>query len=208
MSDTAILQHYISVAELLGEMFAPDLEVIVHDLRKPNASIIAIVNGHITSRSVGDGTSDLGHKRLRGELPERIVNYHNETAQGHALRSSTLTIRNSRKAIIGCFALNYDISQFEDIQRLMQRLSKRDHVPYISEREEFHLSNPLAHVKEVIARTLHQRGWEHIKLSRKQKAEVITTLDAAGCFQIQTAVPFVASELQCSRTTIYKYIQK
>ena len=42
---TTIFAHYINVAEVLGTMFAPILEVVVHDLRTPEHSIIAIYNG-------------------------------------------------------------------------------------------------------------------------------------------------------------------
>ena len=70
-----IFDHYIRVGEIVSEKFAPYLEVIIHDLRVPEHSIIAIFNSHITGRKIGDGTSDIGYKKLANELPEKIVNY-------------------------------------------------------------------------------------------------------------------------------------
>ena len=35
-------QRYLDLADVLGTMFAPFVEVIVHDLRTPESSIIAI----------------------------------------------------------------------------------------------------------------------------------------------------------------------
>lgn len=52
-------QRYLDLADVLGTMFASFVEVIAHDLRPPESSIIAIYNGHITVRKVGDGTTDI-----------------------------------------------------------------------------------------------------------------------------------------------------
>ena len=48
LADREILSHYIKMGEILSEMFKPNLEVIIHDLRFPEHSIIAIFNNHIT----------------------------------------------------------------------------------------------------------------------------------------------------------------
>ena len=53
-NDDAILQRYVQLARVLGRMFAPFLETIVHDLRQPESSIICIFNSHVTGRKVGD----------------------------------------------------------------------------------------------------------------------------------------------------------
>ena len=84
--DQDILVHYIKVGEIIAEMFSPYLEVIVHDLTNPNQSIIAIFNSHITGRKIGDGTSDIGYKKLSNELPDKIVNYNNKSPSGVELK--------------------------------------------------------------------------------------------------------------------------
>ena len=85
--DREILEHYVKAGEIIAEMFAPYMEVIIHDLQDPEHSIIAIFNNHVTGRKIGDGTSDLGYKKLADELSDKIVNYNN---QSH----NTIYIRN------------------------------------------------------------------------------------------------------------------
>ena len=63
-----IFDHYIRVGEIVSEKFSPYLEVIIHDLRDPEHSIIAIFNSHITGRKIGDGTSDIGYKKLANDF--------------------------------------------------------------------------------------------------------------------------------------------
>ena len=93
VSDQEILSHYIKMGEVLAEMFKPHLEVIIHDLRFPEHSIIAIFNNHVTGRKVGEGTSDFGYKKVEGKVPEKVVNYKNESPDGKPLKSSSLTTR-------------------------------------------------------------------------------------------------------------------
>ena len=106
LADQEILSHYIKMGEILSEMFKPNLEVIIHDLRFPEHSIIAIFNNHITGRTVGEGTSALGYKKLEGKVPDQVVNYQNESPDGKPLKSSSLTIRNSKNDIIRSLGLN------------------------------------------------------------------------------------------------------
>ena len=74
-----ILEYYVKAGEIIAEMFAPYLEVVIHDLQAPEHSIIAIFNNHVTGRKIGDGTSDIGYKKLADKLPDKIVNYNNQS---------------------------------------------------------------------------------------------------------------------------------
>jgi predicted transcriptional regulator YheO len=87
-----ILEYYVKAGEIIAEMFAPYLEVVIHDLQAPEHSIIAIFNNHVTGRKIGDGTSDIGYKKLADKLPDKIVNYNNQSPSGAELKSSSLTL--------------------------------------------------------------------------------------------------------------------
>jgi len=117
-----ILEHYIKAGEIIADMFAPYLEVIIHDLQTPEHSIIAIFNNHITGRKIGDGTSDMGYKKLADELPDKIVNYNNQSPSGAELKSSSLTIRNRDDEIIGSMGFNFDLSSFVNIKRIFRNI--------------------------------------------------------------------------------------
>ena len=123
-SNHQIFEHYIRVGEIIAEKFSPYLEVIIHDLKDPEHSIIAIFNNHITGRKIGDGTSDIGYKKLANKLPDKIVNYENTSPSGAKLKSSTLTIRNGHGKIIGSMAFNFDLTPFENVQEFFNTITK------------------------------------------------------------------------------------
>ena len=132
-----ILEHYVKSGEVIAEMFAPYLEVIIHDLQTPEHSIIAIFNNHITGRKIGDGTSDIGYKKLEDELPDKIVNYNNQSPSGTDLKSSSLTIRNRDDEIIGSMGLNFDLSTFVNVKEFFEMFTKTFTLDNLPKREEF-----------------------------------------------------------------------
>ena len=132
-----ILEHYVKAGEIIAEMFSPYLEVIVHDLQVPEHSIIAIFNSHITGRKIGDGTSDIGYKKLADELPDKIVNYINQSPTGADMKSSSLTIRNKNNEIIGSMAFNFDLSSFANIKEFFETFTKTIVLDDLPNREQF-----------------------------------------------------------------------
>ena len=207
MTDVEIFKHYINVAEILGEMFGPILEVIVHDLRKPEHSIIAIVNGHITGRSVGDGTSDLGVLRLRGEVPDKIVGYENQSPSGEKLKSSTLAIRNPKGELLGSFSMNLQISYFDQYSQFIHQLISTRTNAFTPHQEQFHLFTPRDEIKSACQQFRVEKGLLGKPLNKAQKKEAIIFLHNEGHLTKRGVVTIISEELGVSRTTIYRYLK-
>ena len=68
--DAAQTDFYARLAHAIAVQFGSNCEVVVHDLETndPERSIVAIENGHVTGRSVGDvlRTSPLAERRGPG----------------------------------------------------------------------------------------------------------------------------------------------
>jgi predicted transcriptional regulator YheO len=207
ITDNDLLAYYAQVAKVLGEMFAPVLEAVVHDLRKPNHSIIAIYNGHITGRKIGDGTSDLGYRRLKGELPDEMINYENESPIGRKLKSSTLAIRNKRGKLIGTLSLNMDVSYFEEVSMFLGHFVSSNKMPYLEKREKFYIGSPRDDINAFIKEVLLQKNWIHNKLGKTEKKEIIRLLYSDNFFSKRSAVSSVADILHMSRPTVYRYVR-
>jgi len=208
MTDEQIFKHYINVAEILGEMFGPILEVIVHDLRKPEHSIIAIVNGHITGRNVGDGTSDLGVLRLRGEVPDKIVGYENQSPSGEKLKSSTLAIRNSAGELLGSFSMNLQISYFDQFGKFIEQLISTHSNTFTPKKEQFYLFTPREEIKAAVQHFLVEHGLMGKPLNKAQKKEVVAYLHHEGHLNKRGVVTIISEELGVSRNTIYRYLKE
>jgi len=196
------------MAEVLSEMFKPHLEVIVHDLRYPEHSIIAIFNNHVTGRKVGEGTSDVGYKKLMGELPDLVINYKNESPDGKPLKSSTLTIRNSENKIIGSLGLNYDLSVFKQFSDVLSMFTNTDENPEINEKEAFFYGSTKEDIQIAINNYRMSHGLTNKVLSRKDKYGVIKYLIAGGHLNKRGAVSIIGESLSVTRPTVYKYIKE
>ena len=55
--DASMIQFLFRLAKALSAQFGPNCEVVIHDLQSndPDSSIVAIENGHVSGRKVGDG---------------------------------------------------------------------------------------------------------------------------------------------------------
>ena len=73
------IEQYIPIVEFLGEALGKNYEIALHDLTKPENSIVAIANGELSGRSIGGPVTNLVLKVLKkGKLEHRpyLCNYH------------------------------------------------------------------------------------------------------------------------------------
>ena len=57
----AVINALRQVVPILGAMAGPHLEVVLHDVTRPEGSVVGIANGHITGRVVGSSVLDGPH---------------------------------------------------------------------------------------------------------------------------------------------------
>lgn len=207
-SDTCgdqILNHYVQIGEVLGEMFSPILEIVVHDLRHPEESIIAIFNGHITGRKAGGSATDLGRRLMDGDFPDKVVGYPNESPTGAKLKSSSLAIRNDAGELIGVLGLNLDISYFDQFERFINQFVSTHRSTHVTEAEHFEMSSPSEDIRDAIHDFLLARSWSTRTLSTTDKRDIVEHLYRNGYFKNRGAVSIIARELGLSRPSIYNY---
>lgn len=59
------------IMKLIATTLGPECEVVLHDWSKGyDKSIVAIENGHVTNRKVGDCGSNLGLEVIRGTVKD------------------------------------------------------------------------------------------------------------------------------------------
>ena len=87
-------------------------------------SIVAIENGHVSNRKVGDGPSLAVLDALKSD-PQKLedhASYLTKTKDGRILKSTTIYIRNDEQKIIGVFSINYDITELIMIENAIKPL--------------------------------------------------------------------------------------
>lgn len=206
-----IFGHYVMIARALSRMFAPTLETVVHDLRNPEESIIAIFNGQLTGREVGDPATDLGRQLMEGEFPDVVVGYENMSPNGQKLKSSSLAIRDESGELLGVMGLNFNISYFEQFGKFIEQLIAGQDSELVPHAEHFkkiapeQLNTPHEDIKEAIDRFIIANSWNTRILSNREKRELVEYLYSNGYFKNRSAVTIIAKELGLTRTSVYNY---
>ena len=208
-SNHHIFEHYIRVGEIIAEKFSPYLEVIIHDLKDPEHSIIAIFNNHITGRKIGDGTSDIGYKKLANKLPDKIVNYENTSPSGAKLKSSTLTIRNGHGKIIGSMAFNFDLTPFENVQEFFNTITKtsKSKLDDFPKQEQFFVWSVRDDLEQALNKYIIANGLQGKVLTRKDKLNVVVLMKKEGHIKKRGDMSILSELLAITRPTLYKYLK-
>jgi predicted transcriptional regulator YheO len=195
------------VGEAVAATVGPNCEVVVHDLRTPEHTVVAI-SGNLTRRAVGAPVPD--PELLPGNVDrfqEDLLHYKALTPGGRELVSSTVWVRDTRNHIVGALCINMDFANLRLARDLLTRAiadvpsSKADGglTTFATSPEEF-AAIALKQVIQEIDRPLHQ-------LDRDDKIQVIGELDKAGVFALRRAADIVASELGVSRASVYSYLK-
>ncbi|GAA0134073.1 PAS domain-containing protein [Paenibacillus sp. YSY-4.3] len=216
-----LLESYFPIASFIAAIVGPKCEVVVHDISDPERSIIFIENGHISGRKIGDGSTDLVLKILKGEAyrdRQYIVNYKATGSRGQQFRSSTYFIKNTEGTLVGLMCLNIDITHMEVaaewINHVLQGGSLTLPVPMDMAAEdkpqesEFLQGNVDDLLQHIIANALSKLNLPIDRLSSNEKIEIVKELNEQGVFLLKGGVSQVASALSISEPTVYRYLQK
>ena len=102
------------LAKGIAAEFGMSCEVALHEIHRESntSSIVAIENGHVSNRMIGDGPSQavLTAMKKNKNLEDQL-NYRTATEDGRILRSSTIYIKDDLGEIEGVLSINYDITQ-------------------------------------------------------------------------------------------------
>ncbi|MBX6350829.1 MAG: PAS domain-containing protein [Clostridia bacterium] len=200
---------------LLGELFGPECEVVLHDLRRPESSIVAIANGHVTGRRaggpvVGGPVEDQAFAWLhRAGPPVEMRVYPTETRDGRRLKSATILYRDAEGTPLAALCINYDVEPALSALRFLRSLAEV--APPSGEAPRGEGAAPVD-VEEalgaMIRSCLEEVGVAPAAMTRQDRFEVVRCLDAQGAFLIRGAAQRVAKALKVSKFTVYHYLDE
>jgi predicted transcriptional regulator YheO len=196
------IKPYLPVIEAVVALFAPFLEVAIHDVK--GSKIIAIHN-NLSNRKVGD-PSPLAELQIPVEkFPDVFDPYYETNWNGHKIKCTTVTIRDEKKNPIGLICFNLDTSVFQDIQlnlkTFLEVKSTADNpVELFNEGWQEKIDN-------FIASYLAENKLIAGSLTRDQKQKLVDDLAKHGIFFYKNAAQHVARKLHLSRATIYNYLK-
>jgi len=195
------------MAKALHELLGPMCEVVLHDFRDLEHSIIHI-EGNVSNRTIGGAATDLILDCVRnGTTQGDLYGYATSLPGGHMMKSSTIFLRDSEGAAVGALCVNLDVTNFVAFRNALNVFvnirSDDDERPV-----ETLSDNILETVQNAVAETLYDTGRSLAMLTREDKIELMNLLESKGLFQVKRAVPIVADLLGLSRATVYNYLRE
>ena len=202
------------VAAGIAAQFGSSCEVVVHDLsRHPDHTIVAIENGHVSGRKVGDGASHVVIEQMETNDPEPKDHlcYLTKTPDGKILKSSTVYIRNSKGKVsanpkmpyLSFLAINYDISKLVMVESAVRELIATPE-PQQAEPEKIVNVNDL--LEDLIQQSVALVGKPVALMNKDDKVKAIQFLNQNGAFLVTKSGDKIAKYFGISKYTLYSYI--
>ncbi len=198
------------LAKGVAAQFGNDCEVVVHDLRSPdaNSTIVAIENGHISGRKLGDGPSNVVLKALRAD-PARMhdkLAYLTKTEDGKMLKSTTVFLRDDAGEPYAVFAINYDTSLFMAMQNVLQGFTALSGPAEKNPETIPHNVTDL--LDELIEQSVRIVGKPVALMTKEDKVKAIGFLNDSGAFLITKSGQKVCNFFGISKYTLYGYMDE
>jgi len=200
--DKRIFDLLTRLTKTLGELLGQSTEVVLHDLRQADSTIVAISNPQLTGRKIGDTLDDLGLHLFESHNFDDMANYETRTTTGKVLRSCSVFLRDDEGTAIGALCVNQDMSALLKLREWLDQALETN-----KPAEEAHTDNNVEDVlSQLIEDAIRSTGKSASEFSREDKIAVISYLDARGAFLIRYSMEKVASLLGISKFSIYNYL--
>ncbi|HZQ09104.1 MAG TPA: helix-turn-helix transcriptional regulator [Anaerolineae bacterium] len=205
MTPTHVFQILQIVGSAIAQTLGPSCEVLLHNTANPEKSIIWI-EGNVTGRHVGGPMTNIGLDALRSETPaEDLINYGAQTADGRALKSSTIYLRDEQGKIFGIFCLNIDLSPYSDLRRQLDE--------FLAPSRQLPTAKSFSPDLNALLETMIEEGLRQFQAmkgtpTREDRLKLIAHLEQRGFFRIRKSVPVLAQRLSVSRYTLYNDLKE
>lgn len=203
------LRPYVPLIHFIGAVLGDDTEVVLHDVRRLESSIVAIVNGHLSGRAVGGSATDLVLSLMAARRfadQDYLANYESRSVAGQKYRSHTFFIRDDANETIGLICIN------TDVRKLLQAREILSQMLYMEPLEGESVAERLAATStetadELIHRRIIENGLDPALMSPSDKEQIVARLDADGLFLLKGTVAPLATALYVSESTVYRYLK-
>ncbi|MGL4820870.1 MAG: helix-turn-helix transcriptional regulator [Bacilli bacterium] len=216
MKEAELLERYVPLVKFIASVIGDTGEVVLHDLSQPESSVIAIENGHMSGRKVGDSTTNLVLQILQDKslhTQDYIGSYKAYGKDGRVFRSSSLFIKDEQKQLVGMLCVNVCVESHIQVKAWLDKfLSFQEPAQSNAKQEavvqEYLHASPEDVLTSTIEQALSSYNVSPERMSPCEKQDIIRTLHDQGVFLLKGGVSAVAKRLKMSEPTVYRYLQK
>ncbi|MDD4321222.1 MAG: PAS domain-containing protein [Acidaminococcaceae bacterium] len=222
------IEQYIPIVEFLGAALGRNYEIVLHDLTKPEKSIVAIANGELSERSIGGPVTDFVLKVLKqGTIEHKpyLANYHAKNSKGTLSLSSSFFIHDESNKTIGVLCINHNISPYLAARNFLsneiihdepetnvfsENCNMPNHAPACGSLNIFeNFQGTVGDVIEALIKSaLDKYSVAPERLSLDERLAIIKELNDNGLFLLKGGIPALAASLDISEPTVYRYLSK
>ncbi|MCF6412151.1 transcriptional regulator [Collinsella tanakaei] len=204
----AQIEFYRRLAKGLALQFGPNCEIVIHDLESDDLdhSIVAIENGHVSGRHLGDGPSHVVLEALH-DAPDKLEDrppYLTKTSDGKLLKSSTIFIRNDAGWPCGILAINFDITLMTAFSGTLASLIGTG---------EHNEPEPIAKnigdlLDDLFSECEQMIGKPAALMTKEERVRAIGYLDQRGAFLISKSSQKACDFFGISKYSFYSYLDE
>lgn len=196
------------IAKGIAAQFGTNCEVVVHEISEQSTlhSIVAIENGHVTGRQLGDGPSQVVLEQLGQEdkCPEDHLCYLTRTPDGKLLKSTSVYIPNAEGKVGAIFGINFDISTLAMAEQALNSLTTTLSPEQETPARITHNVNDL--LDDLIEQSDRLVGKPVALMTKEDKVRAIRFLDDHGALLITKSGDKIANHFGISKYTLYSYL--
>ena len=206
------LEKLIPIADAITNNFGENTEVVIHDFKNLESSIVYI-SGDVTHREIGAPATNLVLNGLKNNI-DKMEGYKTVTNDGKILRSTTIFIRDEQQQIIGCMCINYDITDYLYCKAALEKLtvfpkqSTDSSESAKNNGNEFFENNVKSIIEKMIAEAIEVLNKPIELMNKDEKMTFVKILDEKGVFLVKGTVDDLAEMLGVSKFTIYNWLEK
>lgn len=206
----AQIEFYKRLAHSLALQFGPNCEIVVHDLETEDMdhSIVAIENGHVSGRKLGDGPSQIVLESMHEDATEihDRAPYLTKTADGKLLKSSTIFIRDDDGNPVGIMGINFDITLMKAFERSLEALTGTGDKGYTKPEP---IAKNIGDLLEDLLRECEQYvGKPAALMTKDERIRAIGYLDRRGAFLISKSSERACEFFGISKYSFYSYLNE
>lgn len=204
------LNQSIYMMKFMSEILGPDTELVLYDTETMKAChVINPLDGEMV---VGSEMRSLERSFLENKVyreKEYIVNYRALSKRKNKLKSATLFIKDEN-GLAGILTVNENVDkliELRDVLNVIVSGKEENEKKAQNFYDSFEISVE-GMVRNAIKAEAERYGVEAARLSHKEKMNIVRILDERGIFLVKGAIAELATVLETTETSIYRYLNK
>ncbi len=221
-------RRYVALVDFLGATLGPNYEIVLQEIGDDNNGIIAIANGQISGRKVGNPLTSIALRFImqkKYEYTDSVLNYVGVLENGKIVRSSSYFIKDSGK-LVGMLCINFDSSKFQELSdQLLAELHPNEFLTnnsllsnkgFVTPKADSSFETPMEYFQadtrslmdEIMNNVIVNMSQPIEELSPSGRAALVAELYDHGLFQLKDSINYVAERFGCSPVSVYRYLAK